>query len=187
TFIHMNESRLKAEPFYVEEVRGEQLADHYRYMFSLPDFKEMATKQVEGGFALPNAQINHVFNFKHGNLIFLSAQPVPDAWDIFKRFTAVFEQTYIRFLDLQKAEAQGREAQIEAALERVRSSSLAMHKSDELKDVVKVVFENFRSLGLQNIDSVNINIFHDGSRDFDLWLAAPGQDYTTNFHLPYRS
>jgi hypothetical protein len=70
----MNESRLKAEPFYVEEVRGEELADHYRYMFSLPDFKEMATKQVEEGFALPKAQINHVFNFKHGNLIFLSAQ-----------------------------------------------------------------------------------------------------------------
>jgi hypothetical protein len=60
-----------------------------------------------------------------------------------------------------------------------------MHKSDELKDVVKIVFENFRSLGLQNIDSVNINIFHEGSRDFDLWLAAPGQDYTTNFRLPY--
>jgi hypothetical protein len=105
--------------------------------------------------------------------------------EILKRFSKVFEQAYIRFLDLEKAEAQGREAQIEAALERVRSSSLAMHKSEELKDVVKIVFENFRSLGLQNIDSVNINIFHEGSRDFDLWLAAPGQDYTTNFRLPY--
>ena len=104
---------------------------------------------------------------------------------ILKRFAKVFEQSYIRFLDLQKAEAQAREAQIEAALERVRSSSLAMHKSEELKDVVKVVFDNFRSLGLQSIDSVNINIFHEGSLDFDLWLAAPGQDYTTNFHLPY--
>ena len=38
-----------------------------------------------------------------------------------KRFGKVFEQTYTRFLDLQKAEAQAREAQIEAALERVRS------------------------------------------------------------------
>ena len=37
------------------------------------------------------------------------------------RFGKVFQQTYTRFLDLQKAEAQAREAQIEAALERVRS------------------------------------------------------------------
>ena len=46
-----------------------------------------------------------------------------------KRFAKVFEQTYTRFLDLQKAEAQAREAQIELALERVRARSMAMHQS----------------------------------------------------------
>gem|GEM_PF-5045602 len=45
-----------------------------------------------------------------------------------------FEQTYTRFLDLQKAEAQAKESKIEVALEKVRSRSLAMHKSDELSD-----------------------------------------------------
>jgi hypothetical protein len=37
--------------------------------------------------------------------------------EILKRFARVFEQAYIRFLDLQNAEEQAREAQIEAALE----------------------------------------------------------------------
>ena len=32
---------------------------------------------------------------------------------IFPRFAKVFEQTYTRFLDLQKAEAQAREAEIQ--------------------------------------------------------------------------
>ncbi len=41
--------------------------------------------------------------------------------DLFTRFAKVFEQTYTRFLDLKKAEAQAREAQIETALEKVRS------------------------------------------------------------------
>ena len=36
----------------------------------------------------------------------------PEMWDIFKRFGKVFEQTYTRFLDLQKAEAQAREARL---------------------------------------------------------------------------
>ena len=59
---------------------------------------------------------------------------------ILGRFAIEFERAYTRFLDLQKAEAQAREAQIEAALEKVRSRSLAVHKSDEFKEVIKVIF-----------------------------------------------
>ena len=61
--------------------------------------------------------------------------------DILQRFAKVFEQTYTRFLDLQKAEAQTREAQIEAALERVRSRSMAMHRTFELQDVINTVYQ----------------------------------------------
>ena len=42
---------------------------------------------------------------------------------ILKRFAKVFEQAYVRFLDLKKAEAQAREAMIEASLERIRAQS----------------------------------------------------------------
>ena len=72
--------------------------------------------------------------------------------DIFKRFAKVFEQTYTRFLDLQKAEAQAREAQIEAALERVRARAMAMHHSDELSDVLAILFEQFDVLKIQPVD-----------------------------------
>ena len=36
--------------------------------------------------------------------------------EVIKRLAAVFEQSYTRFLDLQKAEAQARESQIEAGI-----------------------------------------------------------------------
>src|SRR6185312_9505885 len=101
------------------------------------------------GFNLPETQIHYVVNFSQGNLLFITLEPCPEFHDIFKRFAAVFEQTYTRFLDLQKAEAQAREAQIEAALEKVRSRSLAVHKSDEFKEVIKVVFERLQELGFQ--------------------------------------
>jgi hypothetical protein len=58
--------------------------------------------------------------------------------DILKRFSRVFEQAYIRFLDLQRAEAQAREAQIEVSLERIRAASMAMHRSEELTQVAQV-------------------------------------------------
>ncbi|MDE3142945.1 MAG: hypothetical protein KGL19_02240, partial [Bacteroidota bacterium] len=73
---------------------------------------------------------------------------------LLERFATVFEQTYTRFLDLQKAEVQAREAQIEAALERVRSRSMAMHKSTELKEVIRLVLAQFVHL--------NINVEHAG-------------------------
>ncbi len=146
-FVRMDEARQKGTAFYVEEVSGEALAEHYRQMFSLPDFKAIADLQLKDGFALPTFQINHVYNFRHGNLIFLSGEPIPEAWDIFKRFTVVFDQTYTRFLDLQKAEAQTREAEIQLALERVRARTMAMQQSGELNEVSTILFNQLRSLG----------------------------------------
>ncbi len=78
-----------------------------------------------------------------------SGIPYSDAeHNILKRFAKAFEQTYTRFLDLQKAEAQAREAQIEAALERVRSRTMAMHKSDELSEVASLLFQQIGETGL---------------------------------------
>jgi hypothetical protein len=107
-----------------------------------------------------------------------------DEMDILKRFAKVFEQSYTRFLDLQKAEAQAREAQIEAALERVRSRSMAMHKSEELREVIQLVFEQFRQLNF-NIDSAQFDPDYKAIDDFNLWTAVPGQPYSTYQHIPY--
>ena len=103
---------------------------------------------------------------------------------LLKRFRNVFNLSYQRYIDITKAEAQAREAQIEAALEKVRSRSLAMHKSDELQQVVAVAFERLRELNI-SMDAANIDIFSESTRDADLWIASPGQEYASCFHLPY--
>ncbi len=140
----MWESKKKGEHFYAEEVSGEALIDHYTYMLTLPNFKEVADRYQKAGFTLPSYQVNNVVNFLQGNLIFITYKPVPEAHDIFKRFGKVFEQTYTRFLDLQRAEAQAREAKIEAALERVRSRTMAMHRSEEIADILRKIFEELK-------------------------------------------
>ena len=92
--------------------------------------------------------------------------------EILNRFSRVFDQSYTRFLDLQKAEAQAKEAQIEAALEKIRSRSLAMHKSDELKDVIASVFQRLKELAL-DFDAAAIQLFKEGSKDWVIWVASP--------------
>ena len=137
----------KGESLFIKEFSGDECVSHYEYMSSLPVIGDvlMELKETNNGF--PTYQIDHVVYFKYGYLLFITKEHVPDAHDVFKRFAKVFEQTYTRFLDLQKAEAQAKEALIEAALERIRSRSLAMHNSNEIGDVAFVLFQQLKSLG----------------------------------------
>ena len=104
--------------------------------------------------------------------------------NLFRRFLKVFELAYRRYLDIEKAEAQAREAKIEAALEKVRSRSLAMHKSNELQDVVDTVFEKLKDLKI-NMNVASIFIFKEGSKDWEQWVVTSTTSYSTYFHIPY--
>ncbi len=172
SFIHMKEAYEKGDTFHVEEIGGEALVRHYKYMRTLPVVGEILDSRITAGHPLPTFQIFHCVYFSKGFLLFITYEPVPQSHDIFKRFAQVFDQTYTRFLDLQKAEAQAKEAQIEAALERVRSRSLSMHKSEELKEVMVVVFEKLKVLGLV-FEGAGIQLFTEGSKDIVQWVAAP--------------
>ena len=101
---------------------------------------------------------------------------------ILKRFGAVFEHAYTRFLDLQKAEEQVKEAQIEAALERVRSQSMAMQHSDQLQAVITVVSEQLQALGFQ-FHYVNF-VVKRVDRGWDCYNAVPNGDIFS-FLIPY--
>ena len=98
---------------------------------------------------------------------------------ILMRFGKVFQQTYTRFLDLQKAEAQAREAQIEAALERVRSRSMAMHNSDELVETSDVLFQELNKLGIVPIRT-GIGIIDDSKNTIEVWSRSELNDRVEN-------
>ncbi len=130
-------------------------------------------------------RIHSVAFFSQGMILTTTPEPLPEeSIKLLERFADVFNLTYRRFLDLQKAEAQAREAQIEAALEKVRSRSLAMHRSDELQDLVNAVFGQLKSLHI-DMNSASIFIFEKGSKDWQQWVAAPETSYARYFHIPY--
>ena len=108
-------------------------------MLSLPGVGDLLRNMLDAGLRVPTFQIDHVANFSYGNLIFITYEHFPEMHNVFKRFAKVFEQTYTRFLDLQKAEEQAREAQIEVLLNgSVRKQWRC--RSDELEEVVHTVF-----------------------------------------------
>ena len=99
----------------------------------------------------------------------ITLEPYPEP-DILKRFAAVFDQTYTRFLDLKKAEAQAREAEIQLALERVRARTMAMQNSEELADAAFVLFEQLRGLG-GNLWGTGFGLCEKDSEADQFWFA----------------
>ncbi|HNP99361.1 MAG TPA: hypothetical protein PKK99_09915, partial [Bacteroidia bacterium] len=128
--------------------------------------------------------VNVIF-FSKGWLSFSGNKNISsETFDLLKRFGAVFEQTYTRFNDLKQVEEQARESQIEVSLERVRATSMAMHRSQDLNEVIKVVCEQLVHLGLK-FDGTNfIKVMEDGS--WQMWTINPAQKYPSLIYMPYK-
>ncbi|MCB9211276.1 MAG: nuclear transport factor 2 family protein [Ignavibacteriales bacterium] len=169
-FLRYYEEGQKGKQMYIESFAGDVCAAHYDYLCTLPIMGESLKKFKESGGSFPTQQIDHATYFKYGYLLFITLEPVPEAHEIFKRFAKVFEQTYTRFLDLQKAEAQAREAQIEAALERVRSSAMAMHKSDEVGTVSDMLFSELNKLNF-DLNGCSLVVIDEEKDKMELWRA----------------
>ena len=125
----------------------------------------------ESGLGERERQVDYHAFFSHGLLLFTYDQPIQET-SILVRFANVFEQTYTRFLDLQKAEALAREARIEAGLERVRSRTMAMHSSQELTEVMTTTLSQLKQLDFI-IDQCGIHIPATHSKDLHLWACNP--------------
>ena len=184
-FLRYYEAGQRGEKLLINEIGKDECPAHYEYLCSLPGVGDQLLKMKEAGIPFPSYQIDHVAFFKYGYIIFITYEPVPETHDIFKRFAKVFEQTYTRFLDLQKAEAQAREAQIEAALERVRSRSIAMRKSEEIADITGKIFSELRQLDLV-LNRVLIWTFNDAEKYITWWSANPEVESTAeSYRIDY--
>ena len=180
----IKEAKEKGEDFFTYLLTFEEKNKFYRELFKfIPGVPE---ESLEYYFNCPGLAGSGVLLENVGLYIEnFSGTPFTDEENnTLMRFGKVFQQTYTRFLDLQKAEAQAREAQIEAALERVRSRSMGMHKSNELKDVVRLLYKEFRIL-VPDIHSVNIQLNLDSSKDINFWASVEEDIYPELYHLPY--
>jgi hypothetical protein len=135
-------------------------------------------------FPEDNWIVNVVF-FSKGWLSFSSNQEISnELFQVLERFAFVFDQTYTRFLDLQKAEAQAREAEIELGLERVRARAMAMQKSNELAELVNTVFKELTKLHF-TLDRCIITIIDEKSKSARYWMANPEVTETPmSYHVP---
>ena len=161
-------------------LKGEDLNNYYKAVakenFKLPDSQSL----VSGAEGKEQYYFNAVYS--SGGLFAFRETPFPEeAKAIMKRFADVFTLTYTRYSDLKQAEAQAKEARIEVALERVRSRTLAMQRSDELAETAVVLFQQLISLGIEP-NRLYISIVKNDEGDAEFWITdEDGSKVSTAF------
>jgi signal transduction histidine kinase len=163
----------------IVELKGDQLNAYNKYRNELTQSEMFPTD-----FDDEHRRIVYAAFFSKGMLAFAANEPrPPQSLELLERFAAVFDLTYTRFLDLQKAEAQAREAEIELALERVRSRSMGMQKSEELKEVIKIVYQQLIHLNI-NLDHAGFVVDYKPKGDWTFWIADE-RDIPSKISHPY--
>jgi signal transduction histidine kinase len=180
------EARHQKQDFMVMELGGQELEDLYDYIFQFPDAKKVIDHIKNAGRVRPEFQVMHFAFFSQGYLLFITYEPVPEMWDIFKRFAKVFEQTYTRFLDLQKAEAQAREAIKQASIDRIRAEIASMRTTGDLERITPLVWNELTTLGVPFI-RCGVFIMDEEQQQVQSFLSTPDGKAIAAFRQPYNS
>lgn len=167
------------------KMEGKDKSRFLKSMFTKTEFKNSPKEYQDALYSIPRFYLTHAY-IQYGSMDIVGAEPPPEPTiDILKRFAKVFEQAYTRYLDVVQAETQAREAQIQLALERVRARTMAMQKSDELRQVVSVLFEQIKSLGFDAFMST-IVLYDKETRAYDCLLASHVQaELPDIYRVPY--
>ena len=155
-----------AEELFARSLNGMEVQDWYQY--------QQGTNQFADSF-LEKAESLSYYWYSLGPVALGMSTYAPlseEEINLFKRFRNVFELAYRRFTDIQKAEAQTREAQIELGLERVRARAMAMQTSEELAELVDTVFKELTKLHFL-LDRCIIMLYDPKTHGSTWWMANP--------------
>ncbi|HEY5916674.1 MAG TPA: ATP-binding protein, partial [Chryseolinea sp.] len=160
----------KNDGVFFYHLAGEDLKAYYRALTSMASYSApYITSELPEhncyGFYFPDGAV-FTFNYQDYSEEHLA---------IWKRFASVFSLTYRRYKDLKNAEAQAREAQIEAALERVRAKAMAMHSTADLTATVSTIFIELRNLGIKPL-RFGLGIIERDTRNAALYSASVSGD-----------
>jgi len=166
-------------------LQGEDLAKYYSALggtnFRLPESQAM----VERADQLQ--QYYYVATFEAGALFaFRDTAFLEEAQTVMKRFAGVFNLTYKRFLDIQKAEAQTRQAIQQASLDRVRAEIASMRTAEDLQRITPLIWRELTTLGVPFF-RCGVFIIEEATEHAHVYPSTPSGDAVAALHLKYDS
>ena len=92
--------------------------------------------------------------------------------EILKRFAGVFEQSYVRFLDIKKAEEHAKEALKQASLDRIRGEIASMRTKEDLNSITSIIWRELISLEVP-FTRCGVFIVNEKDENIQVYLTTP--------------
>ena len=169
------EGTTKGANFFVEEYTRAEKIEFFEHLFkyppynsSTPEWKEEVLSR-EGGYTR-SVSVSHytsIFVVNH-----FGRKLSDEDNEILKRFGKVFEQSYTRFLDLQKAEARAFEAIKQASVDRVRGEIASMRTSEDLNRITPIIWHELKTLEVPFI-RCGVYIVDETKEKIQAYLTTP--------------
>ncbi len=139
------------------------------------------------GYQAENIQYGYFLPFSTGSFYGWSRQPfTEEEIKILKRFTTVIDLTFRRYIELQHAEANTREAVKQASLDRVRAEIASMRTPDDLERITPVIWNELKKVTVP-FTRCGIFIMNEEDQQSDIYLSTPEGQAIAAFQLPYHS
>ncbi|WP_412069181.1 sensor histidine kinase [Rubrivirga sp. IMCC43871] len=185
TYQALLEGWRQGTPFFEIELAGEVKREQDRFFHEETEFRRLPEPAKEGMRRFGDIWLSNAAT-THGVVQAVGPEPLSDEnAAVLRRFARVIDLTYTRVEDIQQSEAQVREAQVEAALERIRSRTMGMRSSGELSDVIGRIFSELTHLDLDLTRCV-IWVIDPETRSARFWMAnAERPDEPDSYHIPY--
>ena len=162
TFINLRNAIKNRSGFMVEEFTGEERTVFFTHLFKYQPFNMAPLERQRHLLNLDGNYTRSVTISEHTSIFMINniGKKFSDADnDILKRFGKVFEQTYARFLELQKAEEQARKIGIiNEENERLLHSILPQPIAEQIRTGRQNIVKRFESVSILFADIVGFTI-----------------------------
>ena len=172
-------ARQQKKPYALTVLRGDEVKQYYQMMSThLSQPQHQLYNQEEFFYS---------FFFLQGSLNVITNQPLAEEeCNIMIQFAGAFGLIYTRFLDLQKAEEQTREALRKASLDRVRAEIASMRTAADLQRITPLIWRELTNLGVPFF-RCGVFIIDDPSEQAHVYLSTPSGESLAVMHLKYDS
>ena len=162
----------------IPELKGEQMRSYYELLLT---GLSVAVPQIEDD----KKQYGIFLPFSVGCLYAWSETPYNESEiKILKRFATIIDLTFRRYIELQKSEANAREAVKQAALDRIRADIASMRTIGDLDRITPLIWNELTILGIPFI-RCGVFIMDDSQKLIHTFLSTPDGKAIAAFHLPY--
>ena len=165
SFQKMFSSWIEKKKSITIDMQGKELQEYFQHLGKL-------NVPFKGGLS-QKRRVQNIAYFSQGFIGIASPDLQPEETvNLLERFAAVFNLTYRRFLDLEKAEAQAREAVKQASLDRIRGEIASMRTAEDLNRITPIIWRELKTLEVPFI-RCGVFIVDEENAKVQVYLTTP--------------